>query len=60
MTSKTNRLFLKVYCMTTDIYLTDLIPEDAAMLVMLNNEELYPRLNYELHDANGIAVDYEE
>ena len=51
---------LKVYCTTTGIYLTDLIPEDAAMLILLDNEELCPRFDYELHDSNGIAVDYEE
>ncbi len=55
-----SELYLKVYCLTTDIYLTDLIPEEAAAAIMLNNEDLYPRLNYELHDKDGIAIDYEE
>lgn len=55
-----NHLKLKIYCSTTGLYLTDLILENLAYKKLAEFEDSKPKLDFELHDESGKAIDYED
>jgi len=53
------KLKLKLYCSTTGIYLSELVPEEIAYDMLLEQELNHPRMDFEVHDHYGNPIDYE-